>query len=98
MSLGLWYRRLVVAPVSCVVAPAYGGCGRCGVRWNWAPSHQVEVTNEQYSGGMFVLCEACWDECIPEERWFYHARRFEEWQARGHCPYSRAELCKAVLG
>ena len=57
----------------------YSGCSRCGDRWNWKEKHVVPCGG---ASGMFPLCEECYQECSPEERYHYCRELGKEWQQK----------------
>ena len=61
-------------------ARGYGGCLRCGDRWNWKSHHVIP-----YGGGagMFPLCEECYNKLSPEERYRYCRELAREWEKWG---------------
>lgn len=70
----------------------YGRCGRCDRPWNIAKEHCTDA-NER--GGMFPLCEPCWQELTPEKRLPYYKELYDRWGPRSH--YIWQEIEKAVM-
>ncbi len=54
----------------------YGACSRCSGTWNWKKNH---ATSYSASGGMFPLCEECYQECTPQERYDYCRKLWVKW-------------------
>ena len=42
----------------------YGGCVRCRDSWWWKKEHNIPV----HCGGMFPLCEECWQKTTRNEK------------------------------
>ncbi len=76
------------------LAPEYGRCGRCGMPWKFAQSHNtyfpfVDIPKSMppntgvifgYQRGVFPLCELCWEELgDPKHRLPYYKRLWELW-------------------
>jgi len=73
----------------------YGGCHRCGHTWNWKKGHlipymthgtlfRVDVRNPckvtpYHFAHMFPLCEECYQECSPQERFDYCQELYHSW-------------------
>ena len=58
----------------------YSGCNRCGDRWNWKEKHIVPYGN---ASGMFPLCEECYQQISPKERYHYCRELAREWEKWG---------------
>jgi hypothetical protein len=59
----------------------YGGCLRCGDRWNWKKEHHTQVTD---GTGMFPLCQECWLTLgTAEKRYPFYEALITQWQADG---------------
>ena len=75
-------------------AECYGGCRRCGDRWNWKESHTIQINP---TDGMFPVCEECWNQIRTEERLYYARLLFEEHERWAGCNnYSWAEVEAAI--
>ncbi len=59
-----------------LVSPMYSACGRCGMPLNVTKHHSTDV-NE--SGGMFPLCEKCWNDLTPQDRLPYYKKLYDSW-------------------
>lgn len=67
----------------------YGECSRCGGTWNWKKGHTIPYKASKtrthingkpyYPVGMFPLCEECYQECSPQERYDYCRRLWSRW-------------------
>ena len=58
----------------------FSGCNRCGDKWNWKEPHYVTYhETERGSSGMFPLCEECYQQLTPEERYPYYRRLYFSW-------------------
>jgi hypothetical protein len=53
--------------------PNSGWCVRCGIPWNCADIHKVELT--PYSGWS-LLCESCWKRLKPFGRLGYYVNEY----------------------
>lgn len=60
--------------------PAYGSCGRCGMTWATVEGH---ITYYSPYSGCFPLCEKCWPELTPIERWPYYKKLIGCWKSGG---------------
>jgi hypothetical protein len=63
--------------------PRISTCNRCGGGWNWKEGHTVYYTTSHHSG-MFPICEDCWKEITPEERFHYCHELSMRWAMSGH--------------
>lgn len=54
----------------------YSGCSHCGGTWNWKKDHNIPYSD---SGGMFPLCEECYQKLSPEERYDYCLELWRSW-------------------
>jgi hypothetical protein len=71
--------------ISRLVSPGYGNCEKCKTTWNFVKPRPVMLDG---SGGVFALCEKCWQESDTADRiqyhrqvwWMYHAGSME-WEA-----------------
>lgn len=84
--------RLACATAARLVSPGYGCCYRCGMPWSFTEYH---VTHYGNGHGCFPLCEACWSELTPEQRWPFYERLLHDWRAYRPVEGSQAE---AILG
>ena len=50
----------------------FGGCSRCGDRWNWKEGHKLDLAN---GFGTFPLCEECWENTTKEEKLAYYLQQ-----------------------
>lgn len=56
----------------------FSGCLRCGDTWNWKEEHTTYFPDG--SGGMFPLCQECWEELkTPVARKPYYKKLIEQW-------------------
>ena len=46
--------------------PSYSYCGKCKVPWKYVRSHDIRNSNQ--TGGVFYMCEECWNESTIDER------------------------------
>ena len=67
-------------------ARGYGGCDRCDDRWNWKKPHTIWYSD---AGGMFPLCEECYQEITPQERYDYCKNLWIEWGSPEHVDFNR---------
>jgi hypothetical protein len=58
----------------------FGGCYRCGDRWNWKARHVTQFTP---ANGCFALCEECWYELTPAFREPFYAALIDQWRTHG---------------
>jgi hypothetical protein len=79
--------RRVLSPLTRLLAPGFGRCGRCGITWVFARYH---VTEESGGNGCFPLCEVCWTALeTPERRMPYYLLMVQSWQ--GESPHKNYE-------
>lgn len=84
--------RRALAVIARAAAPGYGWCYRCGMPWKFAEYH---VTNYSNGSGCFPLCEPCWAELTPEQRWPFYEQLLRRWQEDVLVEGAEAE---AILG
>ena len=61
------------SPSGCTLCSnnGYGGCMRCGHRWNHVKGHDTV--------SCFPLCESCWSQMTPENRLPYYLKLRNIW-------------------
>ncbi len=72
----------------------YSDCERCGRTWNIAREHSTDLGD---GGGMFALCEYCWNELTPQERLPYYLRVYNSWARWGGGRHSWSTIENAVI-
>jgi hypothetical protein len=72
--------RLPLAAVLRCIAPGYSACKRCKMPWAFTQGH---CTKWNKNGGMFPLCEHCWERLSPSERLPYYKMLWQEWHEWG---------------
>ena len=71
----------------------YSGCSRCGDSWWWKQSHIIQLTG----GGIFPLCEECWNEIESKEKRFWILDLESQWSLSGPSDErSRAKIREAL--
>lgn len=53
----------------------YSSCSKCGDTWNWKKSHSIPFEG----GGMFPLCEECYQSATEKEKISYATILINEW-------------------
>ena len=59
-------------------ARGLSGCYRCGGAWCYVEHHTTQYAAKT---GCFPLCERCWSQLTPSERWPYYVRLVELWES-----------------
>ena len=65
----------------------FGGCAKCGDRWNWKDAHTVYYS--EHAGGS-PLCEECWNKTTKEEKLRYYLGQLYKYD-RPDFDYEKAE-------
>lgn len=69
--------NLRLGPISRILSPGYGCCGRCRTTWNFVRHHTTFYTA---ADGCFPLCEKCWQDLeSPEARLPFYRALWSEW-------------------
>lgn len=71
----LKYRKFI-GNIARIFSPGYGTCYRCERPWTVCNGHTTMYND---SNGAFPLCEECWKELLPTERWPYYKRLVISW-------------------
>ena len=67
-------------------AKGYSGCSCCGDTWNWKKEHSIPYSD---SGGMFPLCEECYQKLTPQERFDFCRKLWISWGAPDKVDFDR---------
>ena len=72
--------KLRIGSVSQFITPRWRFCVRCKTSWGFIKWH---LTVWEPHSGVCALCEVCWVELTPEQRWPYYEELFRIWLAEG---------------
>lgn len=76
-----------IGTLSHVLSPGYSWCFKCKTTWKFVEGHSTPYVDHAsgYGKACFPLCEECWAELTPEERWPYYQMLLDSWRSLA-CP------------
>jgi hypothetical protein len=80
VNMKLFFRK-IIGNICRPFSIGYSDCGRCHRTWNICKNHNTQYSK---SYGCFPICEACWKELTPNERFPYYQRLIELWMFGSH--------------
>ncbi len=69
--------RKIIGTILKEFALGYSSCQRCGIPWKFTKSHSTRYNETK---GCFPLCEDCWKELTPKERFPFYMDLILKWE------------------